>query len=122
VNEQWEMQCYGCLEKDLRASIENSLTFKHSGPGMIAMSMLSDAQEEIERNMNEQARQTINRAKWVIATYWMGVDQRRNGPPGTDPVAEALQVLVQTPGIRAHLEAHDPQALKQALAALGGNP
>jgi hypothetical protein len=44
---------------------------------MIAMSMLSDAQEEIERGMQERARQTVNRAKWVIHTYWTAPDALR---------------------------------------------
>jgi len=67
----WEQQCYGCSAAELRASVEGSITARLSGYGMVAMSMLSDAQEELARNMNEQARQTINRAKWVIGTYVM---------------------------------------------------
>ena len=34
------------------------------------------------------------------------------------PMVEALKVLVLTPGILAHLEAHDPKALEQAKDAL----
>ena len=34
---------------------------------MLVMSMLSDAQELIERGYNEEARQTLNRSKWVIS-------------------------------------------------------
>lgn len=33
---------------------------------MMVMSMLSDVQEMIERDMDEEARQTLNRAKWTI--------------------------------------------------------
>lgn len=35
-------------------------------------------------------------------------------------LVNALTVLVETPGIRAHLEATDPKALEQARLALGG--
>lgn len=34
---------------------------------MFVMGMASDAQVEIEYNMHEQARRTLNRQKWVIA-------------------------------------------------------
>lgn len=34
---------------------------------MTAISILSDAQEEMERGNAERARQFINRAKWIIA-------------------------------------------------------
>jgi hypothetical protein len=73
--ELWEMQCFGCTEETLRKSIEDSPFFKIAGPGMIAMSMLSDAQEELARGMSQAPRQTINRAKWVISTYLMKVQQ-----------------------------------------------
>jgi len=74
-----EVSMYGCTERDLRESIEGSIAFKFSGPAMVAASMLSDAQEMISTeygkvtdNRAEEARQTINRAKWVIFTYVMG--------------------------------------------------
>ena len=62
---------YGCTEENLRESVENSITFKLSGPAMIAAGMMSDAQEEIAYGMNEEARKTLNRAKWVLFTYVM---------------------------------------------------
>ena len=37
------------------------------GNKLLAMSMISDAQEMIERGLNEEARQTLNRAKWVLS-------------------------------------------------------
>lgn len=74
-----QVSMYGCTEQQLRESIEDSITFKLSGPAMIAASMLSDAQEmicteygEVTDNRAEEARQAINRAKWVIFTYVMG--------------------------------------------------
>ena len=42
----------------------------HNGDDkMLAMSMLSDVQEMIERGMNEEARLTLNRAKWLIREH-----------------------------------------------------
>lgn len=66
-----EISMYGCTEADLRKQIENSLDFKFVGPAMTAMSLMSNAQEEIEYGMKETARQTLNRAKFILATYMM---------------------------------------------------
>lgn len=71
-----ETRMYGCTVDAMRESIEQSITFRISGPAMIAMGLLSDAQELIsteygdvnDRNA-EAARQTINRAKWVLLSY-----------------------------------------------------
>lgn len=71
-DEAWQRQCYGVLEAQLRTEVESSLAVKMGMGGhlMVAMSMLSDAQELLERNQNERARQMINCAKWVMHTYW----------------------------------------------------
>lgn len=69
--ERREIDMYGCTEETLRRRIEDSLDFKFVGPAMTAMSLMSDAQEEINYGMKEEARKTINRAKWIIATYMM---------------------------------------------------
>ena len=73
-----EVSMYGCTEAQMREAVEQSITFRFSGPGMMAMSLLSDAQEQINTEYGEvdymraeDARQTINRAKWIIATYFM---------------------------------------------------
>lgn len=73
-----EVSMYGCTEAQMREAVEQSMTFRFSGPGMMAMSLLSDAQEQINTEYGEvdymraeDARQTINRAKWIIATYVM---------------------------------------------------
>lgn len=68
-NEEREEKMFGCREAELKESVENSLTFKLSGPAMVAASMMSDAQEELLRGMNEEARQTLNRAKFVLFEY-----------------------------------------------------
>jgi len=62
-------QMFGCDIVEFKKSVEESITFKFPGPYMVAMSILSDAQELLERNRNEEVRQFINRAKWVIGTY-----------------------------------------------------
>jgi hypothetical protein len=64
-------QMYGCDIKKFRESLEASFGFKCSGPAMCAMSLMSDAQEEMEHGMVETARKTINRAKWIIGEYMM---------------------------------------------------
>ena len=78
-----EIAMYGCTEADLRENIESSFTFKVSGPAMIAAGILSDAQEMINTEYGkvndaraEDARQAINRAKWVLFEYIMDKDAR----------------------------------------------
>lgn len=77
--ERREIRMYGCTEAQMRESVESSFTFKLSGPAMIVAGMMSDAQEminteygEVDFNRAEDARQQLNRAKWVLMTYIMG--------------------------------------------------
>ena len=74
-NTQWEIQAYGNTKDAILESITNSITFKLSGPGMIAASYLSDAQEVLVRNP-EAARQYINIAKMIMFEYELGFNQR----------------------------------------------
>jgi hypothetical protein len=67
--EEREEKMFGCREAELKEAVEKSLTFQLSGPAMVAASMMSDAQEELARGMNEEARQTLNRAKFVLFEY-----------------------------------------------------
>lgn len=64
-----EVQCYGFSLDNLRAGIESSFTFQHSGYQSVAMSIMSDAQEAMLMGNTEWARQLINQAKWVLSTY-----------------------------------------------------
>ena len=71
-----EVRMYGCTETDMRESVESSLAFKHRGPAMMAASIMSDAQEminteygEIDYMRAEDARQALNRAKWILFEY-----------------------------------------------------
>jgi hypothetical protein len=73
-----EVRMYGCTEAQMREAVESSITFKFSGPAMVVASMMSDAQEmvnteygEVDSMRAEDARQQLNRAKFVLFTYIM---------------------------------------------------
>ena len=67
--EKRQVRMFGCTTEQMREAVEESLSFRFSGPAMYAMSLMSDAQEEITRGLEEDARQTLNRAKWIVSTY-----------------------------------------------------
>lgn len=78
--ERREVRMYGCTEAQMREAVEQSITYRFSGPAMMAMSLMSDCQEMVGygpydgdtlANILEDQRQTINRAKWILATYCM---------------------------------------------------
>ena len=75
-----EVRMYGVTVEDMREAVEESLTFRFSGPAMYAASMMSDAQEMVAygpydsdtlANLLEDQRQLLNRAKWVLFEYAM---------------------------------------------------
>ena len=73
-----EVRMYGCTEAQMREAVESSITYRFSGPAMMAASLMSDAQElinteygEVDFNRAEDARQTLNRAKWILFSYVM---------------------------------------------------
>jgi len=68
----WELQAYGSPADDIIASVEESITFKFSGVGMVIASYLSDAQEMLERDQKNTARQYINIAKMLMMNYDLG--------------------------------------------------
>ncbi len=70
-----DVRMFGCHMDDFSQSVEESLTFKFSGPGAVVVSLMSDAQEEIYRGMYDEARQTLNRAKWLMDKY--GLDSKK---------------------------------------------
>ena len=75
-NEKREVRMYGVTVAGMREAVGSSITFKLSGPAMVAMGMLSDAQEMMayeqpDFNTIEDQRQLINRAKWVLGEYVM---------------------------------------------------
>ena len=75
-NEKREVRMYGVTVAGMRGAVESGITFKLSGPEMVALGMLSDAQEMMayeqpDFNTIEDQRQLINRAKWVLSEYVM---------------------------------------------------
>jgi len=62
--EVFNKDCFGCDPDEILPSVEGSID--RSGLPMVLMSMLSDVQELIARNQNEEARLTINRVKFII--------------------------------------------------------
>jgi hypothetical protein len=69
---------YGCTEVELRKSVESSIIFRFTGPAMVVASMLSDCQEIMAHgpydsdtlsNVQEDQRQLLNRAKWILFEY-----------------------------------------------------
>ena len=78
MQQKREIRMYGCTEAQMREAVEQSITFRFSGPAMMAASLMSDAQEminteygEIDYMRAEDARQCLNRAKWILFTYIM---------------------------------------------------
>lgn len=74
-----EVRMYGCTEAEMREAVEQSLTFRFSGPAMYAASLMSDCQEMLSSDnggqydlmIAEDVRQTLNRAKWILFEYAM---------------------------------------------------
>lgn len=79
--EKREVRMYGVTVAGMRESVESSFTFKFSGPAMMVASLMSDAQEmvnteygEVDYMRAEDARQCLNRAKWILFEYVMKKD------------------------------------------------
>lgn len=65
------LECYGTTDMDAFVQeVEASITFKTGGPFLCVTSLLSDAQEELDAGRKDTARQTINRAKFLLARYF----------------------------------------------------
>jgi hypothetical protein len=71
----WEMQAYGASKDEILESVTESITFKLTGPGMVAASYLSDAQEVLEHNPTA-ANQYINIAKMLMMEFELGFNGR----------------------------------------------
>ena len=68
----WDLQCYGCSSQALRNYLSDEISAKMTGDyTMVVAGMMSDAQEEIEHGDTARARQTLNRAKFVLFNYVM---------------------------------------------------
>jgi hypothetical protein len=66
-------EMYGCDIAAFIAIIEQSPTFVLAGPDVIIMSLLSDCQALISDGHGDAARQTINRAKFMLCHYKLGL-------------------------------------------------
>ena len=67
---EFETKCYGMSESDIREHYMKSITAKLSGLEMVAMSVLSDAQELMtfgHAQATDQARKNINIAKFILS-------------------------------------------------------
>ena len=66
---EFEKNCYGMSEAQIRKEYMNSITAKFSGLEMVAMSVLSDAQELLtfgHAQATDQARKNMNIAKFIL--------------------------------------------------------
>ena len=81
ANEQtlWEIQAYGAKKSEILESVKDSISFQLSGPGMVIVSYLSDAQEVMQAGSESQrhralndARQYINIAKMLMMEFNLG--------------------------------------------------
>ena len=77
MQQKREIRMYGCTEAQMRDAVEQSLSFRHSGPAMMAASIMSDCQEMLSSDNGgsydfmvvEDVRQALNRAKWILFEY-----------------------------------------------------
>jgi len=64
---EFEKNCYGMSQEDIREQYMQSLTARLSGLEMVAMGVLSDAQELLAMGRNEDARKQMNIAKFILS-------------------------------------------------------
>jgi hypothetical protein len=67
---EFEKNCYGISEATIREEYMNSTTAKFSGLEMVAMGVLSDAQELLSfghEQAKDQARKNMNIAKFILS-------------------------------------------------------
>ena len=64
---EFETNCYGMTEQDIRDEYMNSITAKLSGLEMVVMSVLSDAQELLAMGRADTARKQMNVAKFILS-------------------------------------------------------
>jgi hypothetical protein len=67
---EFEKNCYGMSAEDIREQYMESITARLSGLEMVAMGVLSDAQELMSfgnDQATDQARKNINIAKFILS-------------------------------------------------------
>jgi hypothetical protein len=60
------MHMYGCDIDAFVHSVKEGITYRHTGAAMVIAGLMSDAQEQMEHQDTEGARQTLNRAKYLL--------------------------------------------------------
>lgn len=63
---EFEKNCFGMTEQDIREQYMDSLTARLSGLEMVVMGVLSDCQEMIQ-DRNETVRKQLNVAKFILS-------------------------------------------------------
>ena len=61
-----DIEMFGCDIKVFVDVIEVSVTYKLSGANMVIAGLMSDAQEQMSFGDNEGARQSLNKAKYLL--------------------------------------------------------
>ena len=64
---EFESKCYGMSEVDIREQYMESITAKFTGLEMVAMGVLSDAQELLAMDQKDAARKQMNIAKFILS-------------------------------------------------------
>lgn len=64
---EFEKNCYGMTEADIREEYMSSMTARLSGLEMVVMGVLSDAQELLAMGATEQSRKNMNIAKFILS-------------------------------------------------------
>jgi len=64
---EFEKNCYGMTEADIREEYMQSITARLSGLEMVAMGVLSDAQELLAMDRKDAARKQMNIAKFILS-------------------------------------------------------
>jgi len=72
MNQDFDLQCYGCNAAEFIAQIQSCITYQLSGANMVVAGLMSDAQEEMAMGAVERARQTLNRAKLILGEIMDG--------------------------------------------------
>jgi hypothetical protein len=64
---EFETNCYGMSQEDIREQYMQSITARFTGLEMVAMGVLSDAQELLAMDCKEAARKQMNIAKFILS-------------------------------------------------------
>jgi hypothetical protein len=64
---EFEINCYGMSQEDIREQYMQSITARFTGLEMVAMGVLSDAQELLAMDRKEAARKQMNIAKFILS-------------------------------------------------------